>query len=79
MGPENDKKKKFCNFNETIPKSPVKKMSGILNFNLMNENIANSPEDKKLKLTRDYIVAGIKMNIEDVYALKMMDSPNKSQ
>lgn len=65
-------------FNETILKSPLKKFSGITNFQIIGQkddknesSNVDKTEDKleqerQLKMKKQYVVGGIKMQIKDI-------------
>ena len=70
-------------FGETKKASPVKKISGIYNFNLMGSNLGRDllkkQDNVELAVPNDsnnkqYSVGGIRMNIKDIMGLSRVDS-----
>ena len=72
-------KKKTHDFKETRERSPIKKLAGIDDFRLIKDGGAPTEEEKALKDTKDYIVGGVKMNIQDIKAIKNLEAPSSPQ
>ena len=68
------KTKTIYEFNETEQTSPVKKVSGLEDFRLINDPVKPDKEERVLLAAKDYVIAGTKMNIKDIISIKNTES-----